>query len=75
MITFEEIERMILVKIPDASVKVEDMTGTNDHFEIEVVSSVFKDKSLIQQHKMVFEALQKEMDGRIHAVKLKTKVA
>ena len=63
---------MILVKIPDAAVRIEDMTGTNDHFEIEVVSGEFKGKTLIQQHKMVFDALQKEMDGRIHAVKLKT---
>lgn len=74
-ISFEEIEKMIQEAIPDAAVRVEDMTGTGDHFEIEVVSAQFQGKNLIQQHKMVFAALQKEMDGRIHAVKLKTRAA
>lgn len=74
-ISFEEIEKMIQEAIPDAAVRVEDMTGTGDHFEIEVVSAQFQGKNLIQQHKMVFTALQKEMDGRIHAVKLKTRAA
>jgi len=73
LITTEEIEGMIQKKIPGANIRVADMTGTGDHFEIEVVSELFKGKSLIDQHRMVFAALEKEMDGRIHAVQLKTK--
>ena len=74
MIKFSEIETLIRAAIPDAKVEVSDMTGTGDHFEIHVVSQKFKDKSLMDQHKMVFATLQNEMDDRIHAVKLKTKV-
>lgn len=73
MIKFAEIEALIRSAIPDAQVEVSDMTGTGDHFEIHVVSKVFKDKSLIEQHKMVFAALKHEMDDRIHAVKIKTR--
>ena len=74
MITTEEIESMILKKIPGAGVSVSDMTGTGDHFEVQVSSELFKGKPLIEQHRMVFAALEKEMDRRIHAVKLKTLV-
>ena len=70
----EEIAQLIKQSIPDAEVKGEDMTGTGDHFEILVVSSVFKGKMLIDQHRLVQQALKEAMDdGRIHAVHIKTK--
>ena len=75
VITSEEIERIILAAMPGASVKVSDMTGTSDHFEIEVVSKEFQGLPLIDQHKKVFLILEKEMNDRIHAVKLKTRSA
>ncbi len=73
MITRQEIERMIVTTMPDAKVEVSDMTGGGDHFEIQVISKVFQGLSLMEQHKKVFAILEKEMDGRIHAVKLKTR--
>ena len=69
-----EVKEMILASLPDAEVEVSDMRGTGDHFDIWVVSKAFAGKSLIEQHKMVFSALEKEMDKRIHAVQLKTEV-
>jgi len=73
--TAVEVECLILNALPDAGVKAEDMTGTGDHFEILVISNAFKGKSLIDQHKMVFSILEKEMDSNaVHAVKLKTRV-
>ena len=74
MISAAEIEKMIRVVLPDSQVKAMDMTGGGDHFEIFVASKIFAGKTLIEQHQMVFSALEKEMDKRIHAVKLKTKV-
>ena len=73
MITPREIEGMILAAMPGSKVKVSDMTGTGDHFEIQVVSKDFRDLPLMEQHKKVFTILEKEMDDRIHAVKLKTR--
>ena len=68
-----EIENLIKKAIPDAQVRVEDMTGTNDHFHIFVVSAVFRGKMLIDQHRLVQESLQPAFeDGRIHAVQIKT---
>ncbi len=75
MIGTEEIKQLILNEMPGAVVDVSDMTGTSDHFEIAVTSPVFQGKSLIEQHKMIFDILRKEMDDRIHAVKLKTRAS
>ena len=72
-ITAQEIKEIILAELPGANVLVSDMTGTSDHFEIEVASKEFRGLSLMEQHKKVFSILEKEMEDRIHAVKLKTK--
>jgi stress-induced morphogen len=74
MITSTEIERLILENLPGAQVRVSDMTGTGDHFEIEVVSAAFAGKPLIDQHKMLHAILEGKMGfGDIHAVKLRTR--
>lgn len=75
MITHDEVARLIRAAIPDAAVEVRDMTGTGDHLEIQVVSSSFTGKTLVEQHRAVFACLEAEMDRRIHAVKLKTRAA
>ena len=75
MISEEEVKNMILSALPGSTVEVRDMTGTRDHFAISVVSPAFQGKTLVEQHKMVFSALQGEMDRRIHAVQLKTRVS
>lgn len=73
VITPEDIERLILAAMPGAKVQASDMTGTSDHFEIHVTAKEFKGLSLMDQHKKIFAILEKEMDQRIHAVKLKTR--
>jgi stress-induced morphogen len=73
MISLEEVEKKIREALPGAQVRAEDMTGTGDHFEITVISKAFEGKSLIEQHKMIFSILEKDMQtSDIHAVKLKT---
>ncbi|MBI3999910.1 MAG: BolA family transcriptional regulator [Candidatus Omnitrophica bacterium] len=52
------------------------MTGGGDHFHISVVSSIFQGKILIDQHRLVQQALQRAFeDGRIHAVQIKTQIS
>ncbi len=75
MISPLEIEALILAALPGSSVNVSDMTGTSDHFRIEVVSESFRGKGLMEQHRAIHEILAPEMDRRIHAVQLKTRPA
>jgi stress-induced morphogen len=67
---------LIVATLPDAQVSIHDRTGTMDHFNVTVRSQAFKDKTLIQQHRLVYAALRAALaDGRIHAVELTTIVA
>jgi len=68
----EAIVAKIQAAIPDAQVELTDLTGTADHWEATIVSTAFDGKSLIERHRMVFDALAEEMKGPIHALTLKT---
>lgn len=72
MFDSHEIKRLIQVSLPDAKIDVRDLTGGGDHFEVEVHSSAFKSKNLVEQHRMIYQALGNAMDGPIHALKIKT---
>jgi stress-induced morphogen len=75
MITKETLAGFIRRALPDAEVTVTDKTGMMDHFIIRVVSNQFKDKSLLDRNRLVYQALSEPMqDGRIHAAEIKTDV-
>jgi stress-induced morphogen len=73
VITGEAMTALIRETLPDAQVRIHDMTGTMDHFEVLVRSSVFAGKSLMDRHRLVEKALkQARDDGRIHALAIRT---
>ncbi|GKX35977.1 MAG: ATP-binding protein [Rhizobiaceae bacterium MnEN-MB40S] len=67
-----DIETMIKTAIPDAQVTIRDLAGDGDHYAAEVVSESFRGKSRVQQHQMVYNALQGNMGGVLHALALQT---
>ena len=67
-----EIEGLIRSALPDAKVTIEDLRGDGDHYAAYVVSSAFQGKSRVQQHQMVYQALQGRMGGELHALALQT---
>lgn len=67
-----EIEELIKEAMPDAQVTIEDLRGDGDHYAAYVVSSSFKGKSRVQQHQMVYQALQGRMGNELHALALQT---
>jgi stress-induced morphogen len=67
-----EIEALIRAAIPDAQVTIEDLRGDGDHYAATVVSAAFRGKSRVQQHQMVYAALQGRMGGALHALALQT---
>jgi acid stress-induced BolA-like protein IbaG/YrbA len=73
MVSPEQVEAMIKAGLPDAQVQVQDLTGTRDHYQVVVVSSMFEGKRLIQQHQLVNGAVQSAMaTGELHALTMKT---
>lgn len=72
MITTKEIEKKINEKIKTAYIEVNDLRG-GDHIQVIVVSPDFENKSLVDQHKIVYDILSNEMkSNEIHALTLKT---
>ena len=69
-----EIERRIQAALPDASIEIRDLAGDGDHWAATVISETFRGKSRVQQHKLVYEALQGDMGGALHALALQTGV-
>ncbi|OCW58729.1 BolA/IbaG family iron-sulfur metabolism protein [Hoeflea olei] len=69
-----DIEKMIKAAIPDAQVTIRDLAGDGDHYAAEVVAESFRGKSRVQQHQMVYQALQGNMGGPLHALALQTSI-
>ena len=71
----EPLRALLADAFPDASeLSVEDRTGTGDHFQVTVASPRFKGLSLLEQHRLVNEALAAPLaDGTIHELRIKTK--
>ncbi|MFK5979079.1 MAG: BolA family transcriptional regulator [Rhizobiaceae bacterium] len=69
-----EIERMIMEALPDAKISIRDLAGDGDHYAAEVISESFRGKTRVQQHQMVYKALQGNMGGVLHALALQTSV-
>lgn len=67
-----EIENLIRVRFPDADVKIQDLAGDGNHYAAHVSAREFKGKSRVQQHKMVYDALEGRMGGVLHALALTT---
>lgn len=70
----EHIKAMIEEALPDAEVRIEDMRGDGDHYAAHITSAIFEGKTRVQQHQMVYAALQGRMGNELHALAIQTSV-
>jgi stress-induced morphogen len=76
MLEADEIRRRIEAALPGARVEVRDTSGGGDHFEARVRAAAFAGKPRLEQHRMVYAALEDLLaSGALHALALKTEVA
>ena len=66
------IKEMIIEALPDAEVRIEDLRGDGDHYAAYIISSAFEGKNRVQQHQMVYQALQGRMGNELHALAIQT---
>ena len=71
----ERLKGLLEQAFPEArELAVVDRTGGGDHFQVTVASGRFDGLSLVEQHKLVYEALAGPLgDGTIHELRIKTK--
>ncbi len=63
-----DITALIKQALPDAVVTIDDLAGDGDHYAASVVSAHFKGKSRVQQHQMIYAALQGRRGGELQAL-------
>ena len=68
----QEIEKLIQNALPDAKIEIRDLAGDGDHYAAVVISESFRGKNRVQQHQMVYDALQGNMGDALHALALQT---
>ena len=71
----ERLELLLRKAFPDAGeLEVVDRTGTGDHFHVTVASPRFDGLSLVEQHRLVYDALEEPLrDGTIHELRITTR--
>ncbi len=72
--TPEELKNLIESRIENSEAIVS--SEDNRHFQATVISNVFADKTLVQQHQMVYAALGNAMQtDEVHALALTTRTS
>lgn len=66
------ITAMIKEALPDAVVEITDLRGDGDHYHANIISAAFAGKTRVQQHQLVYKALQGRMGNELHALALQT---
>ena len=71
----ERLRGLLVDAFPEAEdLDVLDRTGTGDHFLVTVQSARFNGLGLVDQHRLVYDALAAPLaDGTIHELRIKTK--
>jgi len=71
----DRIRSLLEQAFPDATeLAVQDRTGGGDHFQVVVASPRFEGLPLLEQHRLVNEALAALLaDGTIHELRIQTK--
>jgi stress-induced morphogen len=71
----DRLESLLRDAFPHAQeLAVEDRTGGGDHFQVVVTDALFGGLSLVDQHRLVYDALAGPLaDGTIHELRIRTK--
>jgi stress-induced morphogen len=73
-VAVQTLTELLEAAFPGDEVSVEDRTGGGDHFQVTVASRRFDGLSLVEQHRLVYDALAAPLaDGTIHELRIKTK--
>ena len=68
----DEIRNLIKKAIPDAEIVIKDLAGDENHYSATIKSKLFSGKTKIEQHKLVYKALNGKMGNELHALELNT---
>ena len=76
-ISAKKIKELIQKRFPQADIEIIDTAGDSNHYSATIAAQEFRGKSRVEQHKLVYKALEGAMDGSdgiLHALALQTKI-
>lgn len=70
----QQVKQILEEELPDSEVEVGRPRGVedDDHLSVTVVSSAFEGENLVDQHGIVFDALDEHMTTDVHALEITT---
>ena len=71
-LSIEEIKKLIISSIPDATIDIKDLAGDNNHYSAIIKSRAFAGMSKVEQHKLVYKSLKGKMGNELHAFSITT---
>ena len=71
-LSIDEIKKLVISSIPDATIEIKDLVGDSNHYSAKITSKVFNGKSKIEQHKLIYKSLQGKMGNELHALSITT---
>jgi stress-induced morphogen len=72
MVEADEIMALLSESLPNARIEIEDLRGDGNHYAVTVESPSFVGLPLVDQHRMVFAALQGRVGGLLRGMTLTT---
>lgn len=69
-----ELENYLKTGLPGADIRIDDLRGDGEHYAVHVAYDGFIGKNRVQQHQMVYAALQGKMGGELHALQIHTRI-
>ena len=72
MLSIEQIKEKIEKGLPGAKVEIKDPRRDGVHIKAIVTYKGFKDKSLVEQHQMVYATVKEELKEQLHALGIET---
>ena len=67
-----ELQTLVQNALPDSIIEIKDLAGDDNHYSITIKSEQFRNKSRLEQHQIVYSALQDKMGTILHALQIKT---
>lgn len=71
-ISEKELKSMLEAKFKDADIQITDLAGDEDHYQVSISAIEFAGLSMIDQHKLVMDALCGIVGTTLHALSIKT---
>ena len=73
-IEIDHLKKMLAIGLPGADIHIEDLRGDGNHYAAHITYEGFAGRNRVQQHQMVYKALNGIMGGELHALQIHTKI-